>query len=53
MREAASQGLDLTRSPEGRALLANTLRTIPYGELAKRRRNAKAGEEYLKNRGDL
>jgi len=53
MQEAAAQGLDLTRSPEGRALLTNTLRNIPYGKLAELRAAAKQGEQYLKNQAEL
>jgi len=44
MQDAASQGIDLTRSPEGRALLTSTLRNIPYGKLAEIRAAAKQGE---------
>lgn len=53
MQEAASQGLDLTRSPEGRALLTSTLRNIPYGKLAELKAAAKQGEQYLKNQAEL
>lgn len=51
--EAAARGIDLARSPEGRAMLARALRDIPYAKLATIRRNAAAGEEYLKNRAAL
>lgn len=51
--EAAARGIDLARSPEGRAMLARVLRDIPYAKLATIRRNAAAGEEYLKNRAAL
>lgn len=51
--EAAARGIDLARSPEGRAMLARALRDIPYAKLATIRRNAKLGEEYLKNRAEL
>lgn len=53
MQEAGSRGIDLTRSPEGRALIASTMRNIPYAKLAQIKRNAAAGEEYLKNRAAL
>ena len=35
MNDAAERGIDLTRSTEGRALLARTLNNLPYAELAK------------------
>ena len=53
MNEAAERGIDLTRSIEGRALLARTLNNLPYAELAKVRQSAKDADQYLKNRAEL
>lgn len=53
MNEAAERGIDLTRSTEGRALLARTLNNLPYAELAKVRQSAKDADQYLKNRAEL
>ena len=53
MNEAAERGIDLTRSTEGRALLARTLNNLPYWELAKVRQSAKDADQYLKNRAEL
>ena len=48
MNAAAAQGIDLTRSQEGRALLGNLMRNINYAKLAGLKESAKAGEEYQK-----
>lgn len=45
--DAQANGIDLTRSQEGRALLAKYQRAIPYGELAKMKQSAKAAELYM------
>ena len=50
---AYERGIDLTRSPEGRAAITQLINSIPVGEVAKLRSSAKAAEEYLKNRGKL
>ena len=50
---AYERGIDLTRSPEGRAAISQLINSIPVGEVAKLRSSAKAAEEYLKNRGKL
>ena len=46
-------GIDPTRNPEARAMIQQSMRTVPYDKVAKARQNAKAGEEYIKNRGIL
>lgn len=46
-------GIDPLRSQEGRALLASIRRRIPRDTLSQLRQSAAAGQEYLKNRGEL
>lgn len=46
-------GIDPLRSQEGRALLAAIRRRIPRDTLGQLRQSAAAGQEYLKNRGEL
>lgn len=53
INSAYERGIDLTRSPEGRAAISQLINSIPVGEVAKLRSSAKNAEEYLKNRGKL
>lgn len=53
INSAYERGIDLTRSPEGRAAITQLINSIPVGEVAKLRTSAKNAEEYLKNRGKL
>ena len=53
INSAYERGIDLTRSPEGRAAITQLINSIPVGEVAKLRSSAKNAEEYLKNRGKL
>lgn len=46
-------GIDPLRSAEGRAAVAQLVRSIPVGDIAKVRQSAAAANEYLKNRGEL
>lgn len=46
-------GIDPLRSQEGRALLASIRRRVPRETLNQLRQSAAAGQEYLKNRGEL
>lgn len=43
---AQNNGVDLLRSAEGRALVANVIRNVPYGKLAAMRQNAKKLEAW-------
>lgn len=52
MNAAAAQGIDLTRSQEGRALLGNLMRNVDYAKLAGLKEAAKAGEMYQKAKQD-
>lgn len=45
---AQANGIDLLRSAEGRALIANTRRNIPHAKLAEIRQSAKSLETYNK-----
>ena len=51
--EAAKQGVDLLRTPEGRMMVANYIATRPYDKLANLRKSRDAANEYLKNKGKL
>lgn len=46
LNRAYANGIDLTRSAEGRAYLANVLRSVPYSKLAAMRQNAKKLEAW-------
>lgn len=46
-------GIDPLRSQEGRALLADIRRKVPREKLSMLRQSAAAGQEYLKNRGEM
>lgn len=48
-----SNGIDPLRSQEGRALINNIMRRVPREKLAMLRQSAAAGQEYLKNRGEM
>ena len=47
------QGIDPARNPEARAMLQAQMRKIPYAQAAAMKYNAKMGEEYLKNMGQM
>ena len=46
-------GIDPLRSQEGRAAMAQVRRNIPREKLSMLRQSAAAGQEYLKNRGEM
>lgn len=48
-----ANGIDPLRSAEGRAAVAQLVRSMPIGDIAKVRQSAVAANEYLKNRGAL
>lgn len=50
---AYERGIDLVRSPEGRAAISQLINSIPIGNVAKLRSSAKNAEEYLKERAKL
>ena len=53
LNDAYAQGIDLLRSPQGRAAISNLINNIDYGIIAKMRTGAAAAEEYRKNRAKL
>lgn len=53
INDAYARGIDLTRSAEGRAAIAQMINSIDVGSIAKLRSSKAAAEEYLKNRGKL
>lgn len=48
-----ANGIDPLRSQEGRSMVAQLVRSIPIGNIAKLRQSAAAATEYLKNKGAL
>jgi len=53
INDAYSKGIDLTRSAEGRAAIAQMINSIDVGKVAKLRTSAENAKEYIKNRGIL
>lgn len=53
INEAYARGIDLTRSPEGRAAIAQMINSINVGKVAKLRSSKQAAEDYIKARGVL
>lgn len=49
INDAYARGIDLARSPEGRALIQRAVYSVDPGEYNRMRTNAKLGFEYLKN----
>ena len=48
-----ANGIDPLRSAEGRAAVAQLVRSMPIGDIAKLRQSADAAKEYVKNYGAL
>ena len=46
-------GIDPLRSQEGRAVMSNIMRKVPREKLSQLRQSAAAGQEYLKNLGEM
>ncbi len=53
INDAYAKGIDLTRSAEGRAAIAQLINSVDVGKVAKLRSSAENAKEYLKNRGLL
>lgn len=53
INDAYSRGIDLTRSAEGRAAIAQMINSIDVGSIAKLRSSAENAKEYLKARKQL
>lgn len=50
---AYQNGVDLLRSPQGRAELSRLINSMPYGEMALKMTRAKNAEDYYKNMATL
>lgn len=48
-----ANGIDPLRSQEGRTMVAQLVRSIPVGDIAKVRQSAETAKEYVKNAGRL
>lgn len=48
LNNAYAQGVDLLRSPQGRAAITNMINNIDYGAVAKLRSSAETAKDYLK-----
>jgi hypothetical protein len=48
-----ANGIDPLRSAEGRAAVAQFVRSMPIGDIAKVKQSAAAAKEYIKNKGAL
>ena len=53
INDAYARGIDLTRSPEGRAAIAQMINSVDVGKVAKLRSSKQAAEDYIKARGVL
>lgn len=53
INEAYANGVDLLRSPQGRALISQMIINRPYGDMASVRQSAENAKEYLKERAKL
>ncbi len=53
MDDAQKNGIDLLRSPEGRALINQYISSRPYGDIAKLKMSAKMADQYAQNRAAL
>jgi len=53
INDAYSKGIDLTRSAEGRAAIAQMINSIDVGSVAKLRTSAENAKEYLRERSKL
>lgn len=53
INDAYSKGIDLTRSAEGRAAIAQMINSIDVGSVAKLRTSAENAREYLRERSKL
>lgn len=48
INDAYANGVDLLRSPQGRAMVSNLIASMPYGKMAEMRQSAETAKEYLK-----
>ena len=53
LNKAQKQGIDLTRSVEGRSIISNVINSIPYDKISDWRRDAQAMNEFQKAKADM
>ena len=53
INDAYARGIDLTRTPEGRAAIAQVINSVDVGKVAKLRSSAENAKEFLKTRKAL
>ena len=53
LNKAQKQGIDLTRSVEGRAMISNLINNIPYNKISDWRRDAEAMNEFQKAKANM
>ena len=53
LNKAQKQGVDLTRSVEGRSIISNVINSIPYDKISDWRRDAQAMNDFQKAKADM
>ena len=53
LNKAQKQGIDLTRSVEGRSIISNVINSIPYNKISDWRRDAQAMNDFQKAKADM
>lgn len=53
INDAYANGVDLLRSPQGRAMISRLIASRPYGDMALVRQSAENAKEFIKARRDL
>ena len=53
LNKAQKQGIDLTRSVEGRAIISNLINNIPYNKISDWKRDAEAMNEFQKAKANM
>ncbi len=53
LNKAQKQGIDLTRSVEGRSIISNVINSIPYDKISDWRRDAQAMNDFQKAKADM
>ena len=53
LNKAQKQGIDLTRSVEGRSIISNVINSIPYDKISDWKRDAQAMNDFQKAKADM
>ena len=53
LNKAQKQGVNLTRSVEGRSIISNVINSIPYNKISDWKRDAEAMNEFQKAKADM